>query len=147
MIKGRNLCRNSARWVIGSGNQVNISNDNWLASGEKAVLKEGATASLVGDLLDSSKNWDTNLLRQNLSPKSAIDALKTPISWSSSSDQLFWPHDKDGIYTVKSGYRAIVDSQTAADVFSGPSTSFSNPQPLWDIIWKAAAPDKIKIFV
>lgn len=57
-----------------------------------------ATAFKVADLMGPDKSWDTNLLRLNLTPFSAIEAIKTPTSWFSNADTLYWPLNKDGNY-------------------------------------------------
>lgn len=95
LSQGRDFLRASGRWIVGSGKQIDITKDAWLGSGERASLNVNATATVVGDLMDSRKNWDVNLRRQNLSPNSVIEAIKTPISWSASTDYISWPHSKE----------------------------------------------------
>lgn len=104
LIHGRSLIMQEARWEIGPGQTVNIVDDNWLASGAKATLLPSASFSKVGDLINSSHEWDLEKLRNNLLPSSAIEALKTLISWSATSNQLMWPHTKEGAFSIKSGY-------------------------------------------
>lgn len=143
--QGRELLRASGRWIVGSGQQINITKDMWLGSGEKAYLKDNSTAIVVGDLLDCNKNWDINLLRQNLSSSSAIEAIKTPILWSASIDYISWPHCKEGSYTVKSGYRALLDQ--SPPMVSGPTTFNPTLENLWDLIWSTQVPNKVKHFI
>lgn len=38
MLKGRDLLKYSGRWTVGTGEQISIADDNWLASGEKTKL-------------------------------------------------------------------------------------------------------------
>lgn len=54
-----------------------------------ATTLPAAIASTVSDLIGLNYNWDTNLLRQNLTPSSAIDAIKTPICWMSPNDNFY----------------------------------------------------------
>lgn len=103
LLHGRELLKNKGRWAIGSGSNVSISDKCWLASREMAIVKEGANIHKVRDLIDPpSHSWNVGKLRQTLEATSAIDALKTPIGWTTSEDILFWPLTKDGNYSTKS---------------------------------------------
>lgn len=64
---------------------------------------------MVNELIAPNHEWDINLIRSNMSSTSAIEVLKTPISWTYPLDKLFWPHSKDGSYSVKSGYNKIME--------------------------------------
>lgn len=101
LLHGRNLIKTDGRWSLGAGNNVDIVNDLWLFNGAKATSIPIATAKTVNDLMDSSRKWDLAKLRANLDPPSAIAAVKTPISWSASSDNISWPYSTDGSYSVK----------------------------------------------
>lgn len=75
------------------------------------MVSQWCNATVVEELIDQvSKVWNVNALRTCLAPESAIEALKTPISVLQVEDELFWPLSKDGIFSVRSGYRAIKDS-------------------------------------
>lgn len=133
-----------ARWVMDPGQNVSIVEDNWLASGTKATLMPSASVSKVGDLINSSHEWDIDKLRSNLIPSSAIEALKTPLSWSATSDHLVWPHTTDGGFSVKSGYYIL---QSAPQIRLNASSSNSYPSDLWDLIWSSNVPSKMKHFL
>lgn len=54
-MHGRELIKNSGLWVIGSGHNVIISEDNLVSSSKKISLKEGSNVNTVNELVSSSK--------------------------------------------------------------------------------------------
>lgn len=88
LIHGRTLVKDEGRWGIGSGQNISIIEDYWLASGAKASLLPAATATIVSDLLNPSHEWDITTIRNNLTPQSAIETLKTPVMWTCSPNYL-----------------------------------------------------------
>lgn len=90
-------------------------------------------------------NWNCVVIRANLSPHSVVAVMQTPISWSRPRDVFFWPHTKDGVYSVKSGYncyRVPLPTHT-----SRASSSHNIPHSIWNCIWCARVPEKIKHFM
>lgn len=61
------------------------------------------------------------------------------------ADSIYWTQSKDGVYSVKSGYRALTDTRITTP--SLPSTSTSIPTELWGLIWASKVPTKVKHFV
>lgn len=73
---------------------------------------------------------------------SAIGDLQTPLSWPNPVDTLFWPFTKDGIYSVKSGYRRLHETKTITRTQA--SSSMGIPNDCWKVIWGARVPEKHK---
>lgn len=90
----------------------------------------------------NSKRWDTSKLREFLEPATAIEAMKTPIGWRSGKDSLFWPHEVDGWYSTKSGYKCLWE--VTASVRKGPTTSFVHSKECWKCIWRKKIPERVK---
>lgn len=108
MLHGRDLLKSHGGWAIGSGEDVSIAEDRWLASWEKVFLKEGCNLTNVQELIDPmSHSWKTGALRFSLQPISVIEAMKTPIGWFDPTNKLIWPPSKDGCYSVKYGYACL----------------------------------------
>ena len=66
-----------------------------------------------------------------------------PLSRRQVSDSVYWQHNKDGIFTVKSAYkvaRALLKKEDWAESSSG-----SGGCRVW-AIWKLRIPNKIKVF-
>lgn len=98
----------------------------------------------MSDLIDQDKNWNISILRENLQPASAIEILKTPISWSSPSDKVIWHLANDGVYSVKTGYKALINTTIPS---TKPSSSSSFPTDIWKFIWSSNVPSKLKHFM
>lgn len=66
--------------------------------------------------------WNHNALDLWLSPESAIEVVKTPVSLVDGENCFYLPLKKNGIYSVKSGYMAIGESLEVSIV--DPTSSF-----------------------
>ena len=67
-----------------------------------------------------------------------------PLSRRQVSDSVYWQHNKDGIFTVKSAYkvvRALLKKEDWAESSSG-----NGGCRVWAAIWKLRIPNKIKVF-
>lgn len=89
----------------GSGENIDIYTDRWLASGELISLNANPNLSKVKDIIDPiNKCWNIRLIRENFQPAQAIQILQTPIAWNCGQDSIWWPKSKSRDFTVKSGY-------------------------------------------
>jgi hypothetical protein len=73
--------------------------------------------------------------------------LKIPLSLRTHDDHFLWHFDKKGYYSVKSGYhtyRSCTLSRTGAASSEGQRWTSGN---LWNIIWQARIPPKVRSFV
>jgi hypothetical protein len=59
-------------------------------------------------------------------------------------DSVAWRLEKNGVFSVRSAYRLALDLRSIPPPTT--STSLNGDRSLWNIIWKADAPPKIKIF-
>lgn len=122
-----------------------MANDNLLASGQSVPLKKNAYVTMVNELITPDHEWDINLITSNLSSARANEVLKTPISWTSPLDKLFWPNSTNGSYSVKSGYNIIMELSHMP--CTGPSSSTGLPFEIWNWIWGSNVPENIKHFI
>lgn len=63
ILLGRELLKKAGRWSAGSGESLSITEDNWLANGQQAILNTGANATKVQELLDPFHKWNLDALR------------------------------------------------------------------------------------
>jgi ribonuclease HI len=73
-------------------------------------------------------------------PFEANQIYQLPLVDTLSADELTWSGTKEGIYTVKSGYNAIIDWNCARNNQSGSDTI--NSETLWKNMWKIQSPPK-----
>lgn len=87
----------SARWMVSTGDTIDIRKDRWLASGELAENNDGYDLIWVRDIIDpNSESWDVSKIRRNFAASTAFKIMQTPISWNCGNDQLWWPGAKSG---------------------------------------------------
>ena len=63
-----------------------------------------------------------------------------PLSSTAQSDTLIWPFTPSGIYSVKSGYRFLLEN-------SAQFQRISQDAEFWKKVWSLKVPSKIKNFV
>ena len=64
-----------------------------------------------------------------------------PISFNVAEDKLCWPSNTDGIYSVKAGYRLLVDEEMSSNV---GSSNVSQSKSTWKGLWKMRTPNRTK---
>ena len=71
--------------------------------------------------------------------------LRIPLSHRNIPDSIVWLPNKDGEYTVKSGYFTARELESELDG-RVESSGLRNRGCLWSMLWKLHLPSKIKIF-
>lgn len=70
-----------------------LAQDNWLACGCKVTLQGNSNVTVVSDIINHNLELDSKKMRSNLSSESAIwsaiETLKTPISWTATEDHIY----------------------------------------------------------
>jgi ribonuclease HI len=132
-------------WTIGDGESTNIWEDKWLPhqNGFQVWSRPQNTQSClwVKDLINPiTHQWDHHIINNLFYPFEATQILQIPLVDSLSRDELTWSGTKEGIYTVKSGYNAIIDWNTARNNQSG--SNINNTETLWKNLWKIKSPPK-----
>ena len=79
-------------------------------------------------------------------PKDAEAILRIPLSRRLSIDKLFWLHNREGKYKVKSGYHLAKQLEREAESQRECSKGV-DVNPVWCKLWKLKLPNKIKIFM
>ncbi|KAK7850178.1 wd repeat domain-containing protein 83 [Quercus suber] len=64
-----------------------------------------------------------------------------PISFNVAEDKLCWPSNMDGIYSVKVGYRLLVEEEMSSNV---GSSNVSQSKSTWNGLWKMRTPNRTK---
>lgn len=148
MLSAREVVLKGGRWQIGNGRKVKIWGDNWIpiqsdfkVYSPSRILEPDA---LVAELLDDDlKHWNEDLVLNCFSSYEAHQILSIPISFHFPIDNFIWHWEKDGKYSVRSAYRVLCD----ANCRSAGGSSHSDFEKLWNVIWKAPVPNKIRDFL
>ncbi|KAL0004665.1 hypothetical protein SO802_012226 [Lithocarpus litseifolius] len=148
IMKSRHLIEAGARWRVGDGQQVRIFIDKWLQDGEgvlsspSAELHPEATVSML--INRTSGWWNVQLIDRCFHPPDATRIKALPLCSTPQSDMLFWPLEKSGKYSVKSGFRLLCDSRDSSEGMPPANTEVSS---FWKKLWKIQVPGKIKHFL
>jgi ribonuclease HI len=132
---------NGCRWTIGSGNNVSIMGDPWLRGEEGAWIQspqmQGAYTSSVNDLmLPNEKMWDKEKLENMFTNDVVGRILNIPLFDICENDRLVWMDDLNGQYSVKSGYKLMLNSTGRVQE--------ERQQEDWNCLWKIHAPPRAK---
>ncbi|KAL5762390.1 hypothetical protein ACOSP7_018654 [Xanthoceras sorbifolium] len=89
-----------------------------------------------------SHSWDLDKLDQFFVAADRDSILKIPLSIGDCKDSLVWHFNKNGEYSVKSGYRVA-----AQEKLSNKGSSSCLDSKWWLALWNLNIPPKIKIFI
>ncbi|GAU21365.1 hypothetical protein TSUD_189520 [Trifolium subterraneum] len=113
-------------WLRGSANR-------WVSSPQPA----GVYQLSVRDLLhDNYKAWNIVKVRNLFSRDVAEKILETPLVSSVREDKVVWDEERNGCYSVKSGYKLVMRYLIGSDKYHVLGN--------WNGIWKAQAPHKAR---
>ncbi|KAF3972073.1 hypothetical protein CMV_004399 [Castanea mollissima] len=115
------------------------------SSSGKILRRELIEKDMVSSLIDWDKHcWSRDVVAVNFSPREATTIMAIPLSLSNCADVRTWPLNIDGVYSVKSGYKQLLDMELNEQ----PSTSdLSSTKQLWNGIWKMRVPNRVKTLI
>ncbi|KAK9998223.1 hypothetical protein SO802_017826 [Lithocarpus litseifolius] len=110
------LVEKEARWRVGDGKSIRIFHDSWLNSPEGKVVSPQnllALDSMVDTLIDAQTGWwNTQLIDLCFySPEVAL-IKSLPLCTVPQPDILIWPKENSSIYSMKSGYKSLMEFAT-----------------------------------
>jgi hypothetical protein len=90
-------------------------NEPWLRGGQGWYLNAPQPQHVYGIkveniLLPNVKSWDTNKIFSLFPREVAHDIVTVPLFGLVTEDKLIWSEEKDGIYSVRSGYRKLMEA-------------------------------------
>ena len=108
ILWGRQIICSGSRWRIGNGQNIQIHKANWIPklSTFKPIFKPTLPPdALVSELIKYENCWDERLIYKHFQKMDADTIAKIPLPRRPSEDELIWHYEKNGQYTVKSGYQ------------------------------------------
>lgn len=127
---------------VGSGEDIRIELDPWLPDKENPYIsthteavKDMPVSSLM---ITGTREWDRDLIIDVFNVRDAQVILNIPFN-NSGSDRWFWCQEKLGLYSVRSAYGFLRNSNV-----TNLPTDISNT---WRRTWNLKVPAKMKIFL
>ncbi|XP_021760550.1 uncharacterized protein LOC110725370 [Chenopodium quinoa] len=135
-----------ARWRVGDGLDILVWKSPWIpgTSSRKVVSPRGEASEdmRVCDLLQlAAAQWNVPLIDKLFLPFERDRILSIPVSFRLPRDRMCWDLERDGVYSVRSAYRAIF-----GDVGVEGVASSSSPTSIWKKVWHASTLPRVKIF-
>ena len=101
----------------------------------------------VNQLMDTErKEWNVNLIRQIFHSFDAEEICKIPIPNTDTKDCIAWHFEKNGIFSVRSAYKLAAFYSQSVQTNPSCSNREAGDRNIWDLIWKAKVPEKVRIF-
>ncbi|CAL8152383.1 unnamed protein product [Prunus armeniaca] len=151
LLEGCKIMSDGAIWQIGNGLKVKIWSNNW--PHHKSILRpkptitiSGPIPTFVNDLIDRDlREWNLASISNVIEPDVANLIRAIPLCNLTREDTLIWPWNKDGFFSVRSGYHWAMENLVA--VCSVPEHhSHQVDKKLWKSIWSMKVLPKIKLF-
>ncbi len=138
-----------AVWRVGDGKSINIWNQRWLLednhrkviSSPPAVLLSSTISELM---IPNSQQWDFALIDHIFQPYDASAIKNIPLSSQASKDRLYWLGSNNGQYSVKTGYRFLVEDELKT---MPSSSSTEQMNTIRKSVWSLQVPRKIQMFM
>lgn len=133
---------------VGNGSSIRIWRDQWIPRETSlAVLGKKCHNRLrwASELIDQHTiTWNMETLNELFHPPDVEEIQKLKLPLRGQMNFVAWHYEKSGIFSVKSAYRLgyrLQHEETQAS-----STSPDGSRSLWNNIWEANVPPKVKVF-
>ena len=88
--------------------------------------------------------WVNEAIDNIFLPHNASLIKAIPICLNDCEDKVFWPHNADGSYSVRSGYRLLLEEEMK----ESPSVLDLSPtKRIWKGIWSLKVPNRVKTLI
>jgi hypothetical protein len=97
---------------------------------------------------ESGQGWEEDTVRAFFHEDLANSILQIPISRLDGDDFVSWPHDKHGVYSVRSAYNLVRTLSFFAKRCKnsrGSSSDLDMEAKMWKLVWAIKAPLKMKV--
>jgi hypothetical protein len=135
---------------VGPGSSISIWEDNWIPSLRQLkpiVHLEGVQVQFVDELFQpGTRCWNVDLVRKSFVAMDAEEILKLRPGTRMDVDVMGWAHEKNGVFSIRSCYRMLKQTQSVRKAHAVNAASSSNEECWWSKLWKLDIPPKIRIF-
>ncbi|GAU40243.1 hypothetical protein TSUD_219530 [Trifolium subterraneum] len=139
--RARQVLMQGCRWLIGDGSKISVMYDPWLRGSDNSWVNapQNYTAhnmKVKQLMIPNRKQWDERRIMSLFPANIAQDILDTPLLDSIEEDKLIWKDERNGMYSVRSGYKRMMREKG--------EWCRDSPQEPWGRLWKIKTPQKAK---
>ena len=130
---------------------VQIYQDKWLPGCEHgsitSPLVDITPEATVSILIDHELGqWREDEVDRQFIPEEATVIKAIPLSYSSKRVMIFQPSCRDGVYSVKSGYKKLKELEEKNEPVAN-TPSVNELKSTWNAVWKLLVPNRIKLLM
>ena len=96
-------------------------------------------------MLPQAREWNISLIHKLFHNFNAEEICKIKIPLNETEDHLAWNYEKNGIFTVRSAYRLGMNLKQQEGIVGSFRSISSGRENLWNLVWKAQVPHKVRI--
>lgn len=152
ILFGRELLKKGVRWAVGDGSTIKITKDKWIPGVQAGMVNTRFPIPddvTVDWLMNPERNaWDEEIVKAVFNDDIAREVLQVPISRHGGEDFVSWPHDKRGLFTVRSAYNLVRSNLFVVAQSSngrGQHSGANVDSQFWKALWTINAPGKMLI--
>jgi hypothetical protein len=139
--RSREVLTYGCRWQIGDGSHIKVMHEPWLRNSHECYLKAPQNREVYNIMvqqlmLPNAKRWDEIKINSLFPLDVAHDILAVPLLEVVTEDRLIWKEEKDGMYSVRSGYQIYMKERNIGYREHGGDG--------WSNLWRINAPPKVK---
>ena len=151
LIAVQPILRKGCCWCVGSGSSIRVISNKWLPHHpSNKILTPPVEVEedwLVSELIDwNTFQWDRSLIDRAFSKYDAEAIFQIPLSRRYVPDVMVWLYNKNGQYSIRSGYHTARNLLRESNQ-DGEGSNLWECNNVWARIWKLHIPTKIKIFM
>ncbi|KAF7842625.1 hypothetical protein G2W53_004923 [Senna tora] len=128
-------------WNLGDGSQIGFWHDKWVSGLGKLIDHVHTNPPLIDhsrkvcEFVTASGGWNWGMIAPYVSNevRKRIEALIPP--HHSRRDCVKWDHEADGVFSVRSAYKAICGN------------NMMNNKSMWKKVWRSPVPERIRMFM
>lgn len=109
--QAKSLIKSGVRWMIGSGEKININKQPWLdnevntyITTKSQILDNNTVASLM---TNNGREWDEDVIRYLFTKRDQQCIWSTVLNSRREEDKLYWGKEISGNYSVKIVYKLL----------------------------------------
>lgn len=150
LLEGRRIILDGSSWLVENGKSIKIWHDRWIPGFPPTrLVPSQVVTSLIRTYVESllipgCNLWDLSQICNLTTSQQRQIIWAIPLNSFSRDDRRIWPWNRNGDYSVRSGYHWLFDSISFRIAGAFPPTVDAR---VWRHLWKMKNVPKVTIFM